>query len=110
MDKCVSAILMRYGVPKASIDDLQSELIQSHCVIYKSELPPVNGQTIQHIDGTPDSDYPLRILQAYRQNCDCQWSENTNDDEPTNPLLKLMNEMCDKRAKLLDRAIEKINK
>ena len=110
MNKKVSAILIKFGVPKKSIDDLQSELTKAHCVIYKAELPPMNGQAIQHIDGTPDKNYPLRILQSYRRNCDCQWSETTSDNKPTNPLLKYMNNQCQERAKLLDRAIHILTK
>ena len=93
-----------------SIDDLQSELIRAHCVIFKSELPPINGQAVLYIDATPDKDYPLRILQAYRQDCNCQWAENTTGGEPTNPLLKVMNDQNNKRAKVLDKAIAKLLK
>jgi len=108
MDKEVSAILIKHGIPQSSISDLESSLMQARCVIYKSELPPINGETILHINGTPDKDYPLRILQAYRQNCDCKWADNTGKNEPTNSLFKMMNEQNDKRAMLLDKAITKL--
>ena len=110
MDKEVIAILAKYGVPKASIDDLQSALIQAQCIIYKSELPPINRQPIHHVDATPNDDYPLRILRTYRQGCDCRWSDTTNGTDTENPLLKMMNDHCEQRAKILDKAIEKLMK
>ncbi len=110
MDKDIVNILKKYIKRGTSIDDLQSELTKARCIIYKSELPPINRQTILHIDGTPNEDYPLRILQAYRQNCNCKWSGNTEGNEPFIPLLKMMNEQNDKRAELLDKAIEILTK
>jgi len=74
------------------------------------KLPELTQQPILHIDGTPNEDYPLRILRAYRQECDCKWAENTTNDEVTNPLLIMMNEHCAQRAEILDRAIEKLSK
>jgi len=74
------------------------------------KLPELTQQPILHIDGTPDEDYPLRILRAYRQECDCKWAENTDDSEPTNPLLIMMNKHCEQRAEILDRAIEKLSR
>jgi len=72
------------------------------------KLPELTQQPVLHIDGTPNEDYPLRILRAYRQQCDCRWVENTDGSEPTNPLLIMMNEHCEQRAEILDRAIEKL--
>jgi len=69
------------------------------------ELPKLTQQPILHIDGTPDPEYPLRILEAYRKDCDCMWSESTGE-EPMNPLLLIMNEQNSQRAKILDRAIK----
>ena len=69
-------------------------------------LPPITQQAILYVDGTPDSDYVLRILRAYRENCNCVWAICSNGNPvETDPLLKLMNEHCEKRAKLLDKAI-----
>ena len=64
-------------------------------------LPEVTQQPILYVDGTPTDDYPLRILRAYRENCNCRW---VSEPRP-NPLIDLMNEYCEKRAKILDRAI-----
>lgn len=69
-----------------------------------SEWPELTKQAIENVDGTPDAEYPLRILRAYRQNCDVRWATSTNG-ECDNPLFALMNEHCKQRAKILDNAI-----
>jgi hypothetical protein len=71
----------------------------------RRELPELTQQPVLFLDGTPDKDYPLRILRAYRQQCDCRWTSSVDGSEPENPLLMLMNEHCEQRAKILDRAI-----
>ena len=65
-----------------------------------SEIPPLTQQPIIQVDGTPDEDYPLRILRAYREDCNCRWESNES-----NPLIDIMNQHCDQRAEILDRAI-----
>jgi len=60
---------------------------------------------IIHVDATPDEDYPIRILRAYRRNCDWRWSSTTDGGDETNPLVITMNELNDKRVALLDKAI-----
>ena len=62
------------------------------------------------MDATPNEDYPLRILRAKRQHCDCNWTDNTDGALPKNLLLKLMNEQNAQRAEILDRAIAKLLK
>lgn len=74
------------------------------------QLPKFTEQAVEYIDATPDDNYPMRILQAYRQRCDCQWAEDTDGGEVKNPLLKSMNEMNNKRAEILDKAIAKLIK
>ena len=75
----------------------------------KSKLPPMTQKSILYVDATPDEDYPLRILKAYREDCNCFWSDSTDvNKEPSNPLLVLMNEHQLKRAEILDRAIGKL--
>lgn len=68
-------------------------------------LPDINKQSIMHIDATPDKEYVLRILKAYRENCDCKWTSNLD-----NKVIEETNKMQDKRAKLLDQAIEILEK
>lgn len=71
----------------------------------KNKYPDITQQAIEYVDGTPDKHYPIRILQAYRENCNCKWATNTTG-ECDNPLFELMNEHCDQRAKILDEAIK----
>lgn len=62
-----------------------------------------------HVDETPDEDYPIRILRAYRERCDYLISSTTlMDGEKENPLFVEMNKLQKKRAKILDRAIKKL--
>jgi len=70
------------------------------------KLPKLTKKAILWVDETPDEGYPLRILRAYRQNCDCMWSDNTSGEESSNPIFKLMNEHQRKRADILDKAIK----
>lgn len=69
-----------------------------------SEFPELTKQAIENVDGTPNAEYPLRILRAYRQNCDVRWTTGLGG-ECDNPLFALMNEHCEQRAKILDKAI-----
>ena len=71
-----------------------------------SEIPPVTQEPILHIDATPDDDYPLRILRAYRENCNVKWIAATTPSS----VCEAMNEMNDQRAKILDRAITLLEK
>ena len=57
-------------------------------------------QGIMVVDATPNEGYPLRILRAYRENCNVKWVA-----EPPSTLVDMMNADCDKRAEILDRAI-----
>ena len=72
------------------------------------KLPALTQQPILWVDETPDEGYPLRILRAYRQQCDCRWSESTTDAETQNPMFKMMNAQCEQRAHILDRAIARL--
>jgi len=70
-----------------------------------SKLPPLTHEPLLWVDMTPDADFVLRILRAYRHNCSCKWTSPTGS-EPADAALRLMNEACDKRAALLDSAID----
>lgn len=63
-------------------------------------IPELTRQPVLHVDATPDSAYPLRILRAYRENCDYKFIA-----DPQSPLITMMNEHNDQRAIILDRAI-----
>lgn len=107
MEKVVKEILGQYLDGK-QLSEVEDKLRKSRCIIYQSSLPALNEQPILHVDGTPDKDYPVRILQAYRQHCNCQWASDMDGGEVTNPLLKAMNETNVKRAEILDYTIRKI--
>jgi hypothetical protein len=69
------------------------------------DMPPLTQQPIIHVDGTPDAEYPLRILRAYRENCNCRFVDSAEGKETVNPLIRMMNEHCERRAAILDEAI-----
>lgn len=71
----------------------------------KMTLPEISQQPIIHVDATPDENYPLRILRAYRENCNCEWVSDTD-----NPLIDQMNKHCRQRAVILDAAIAVLEK
>lgn len=60
------------------------------------------------INGTPDGNYALRILQTYRERCNEKWILEGNFSEGTKRLYEAMNEHQDLRAKELDEAIKKL--
>ena len=64
-------------------------------------------EAIVHVDAMPNEDYPLRILRAYRENCNVKFATST-DGTSNSPLLDIMNDMNDQRAIILDRAIAKL--
>ena len=61
--------------------------------------------SLRFLDATPNEEYPIRILQAYRNQAIVKWATAT-DGSCDNPLFKIMNEHCDKRAAILDEAIK----
>ena len=109
MDKIVIKVLREFLTTK-QVDELQKRLWDEHCIIYHSELPQMNEVPQKHIDATPNDGYPLRIIQAYRQDCDCKWADTTDGEDTENPLLRLMNDLNEQRAKILDMAIKKLTK
>ena len=72
------------------------------------KFPELTEMPVLHVDATPDEEYPLRILHAYRENCNSKWVESTDGSEPLNLVMIQMNEDCDRRARILDRAILKL--
>jgi len=73
------------------------------------KYPKLTHKFIEQVDATPDIKYPLRILQTYRENCNCKWSTDTQGN-CDNELFKIMNEHTDQRAKILDKALEILKK
>ena len=74
----------------------------------KKKLPELTQQEILRIDSTPDENYVLRILKAYRDNCNSRWT-TVGGGTFDNPLYTLMNEHQEQRSKLLDEAIFKLS-
>ena len=62
------------------------------------------------VDATPDGNYALRILQAYRNDCDIEWSDNTAGLKISNPMLVELNRLQKERANELDKAMKKLIK
>lgn len=87
------------------LEKLRQMLWDADCIIYHSTLPKINESPVFHIDATPDDSYALRILRAYRSNCNCIWSDTTNGTETEVPLLKLMNDQQKQRMTILSKSI-----
>lgn len=68
------------------------------------KLPTITKQKILYIDATSDNSYPLRILQAYRENCNMKWEvHGLSKNKKT--IYDMMNKHQDERAEILDKAI-----
>ena len=67
-------------------------------------LPDFTRQPVEAVDMSIDADLPLRILRAYRQNCDVHWAVE-GVDEASRRIYDVMNEHQRQRAKILDAAI-----
>ena len=70
-----------------------------------SKNPPVTQEPILHVDCTPDSEYPLRILRAYLENTNVRWDLSGEFSKEVRVIYEGMNEASAKRARILDRAI-----
>jgi hypothetical protein len=70
-----------------------------------SSLPVMSVQPLLCVDMTPNKDFVLRILEAYRKNCDCRW-----ESDSSNVLYQLMNKHNDMRKKFLDKAIARLSR
>ena len=69
------------------------------------KLPTLTQQPVEHIDCTPDSEYPLRILRAYLHNAECKWQLSGKASPEQRRVYALMNVHCDQRAAILKAAI-----
>ena len=68
------------------------------------DIPPLTQEPIKHVDATPDEGYALRILRAYRENCNCRW-EYIGDSKTSKELIEAINHACEERGRILDEAI-----
>lgn len=76
------------------------------------DLPPIRNEINPldvHIDGTPDGNYAVRILEYYRLRCNEKWIV-TGVPENKRLIYDAMNDTQDKRAVELDKAIVKLSK
>ena len=71
------------------------------------KLPKLTQEPIKYVDSTPDENYPIRILEAYRENCNSFWEVHRLTDEEKH-FYDIMNEHQISRAKILDKAINKL--
>jgi len=76
----------------------------------KIEGKEKNKKEWKFVDATPDGNYALRILQAYRGDCNIRWSDTSLGLKTTDPLCVELNKLQDERAKELDEAIDKLLK
>lgn len=97
--------------------DFHGDFKEINCPKCKEMNPPTEekGRKIIQkeklfVDATPDGNYALRTLQAYRLDCNLQWADNTAGLKLTNPVLLMLNGLQEKRAKELDIAIKKLSK
>lgn len=81
-------------------------MVVIHEIAINMKRQRMNQELILYIDATPNNNYPIRILEAYRKRCDCKWSSSSTEIVAITELMKLMNDQQDERAKILDRAIE----
>jgi len=69
-------------------------------------MPDLTKQPLNHVDGTPNKDYPIRILKSFRENCNCHYTSSSDGSEDgLSEFMKEMNRNQEKRAKILDEAI-----
>lgn len=83
--------------------DCERESFHSH------PYPPLTQQPVLILDALPDEGYPLRILRAYRQHCNCLWEVERLSEEERH-IYDLMNVHQQQRAEILDRAIERLQR
>ena len=72
-----------------------------------TELPKLTQEPVEYVDSTPDENYPIRILEAYRENCNSFWEVHGLTGEEKH-FYDMLNEHQISRAKILDKAINKL--
>lgn len=76
----------------------QTGAASAHCAPASGSPPVSQRQELCFVDATPDAEYPLRILRAHRELCNCTYAGDWPAD--------LMNQWNTERARVLDRAID----
>lgn len=68
-------------------------------------LKPKNKEPLQHVDATPDADYPIRILKAHLHNAEVVWDYEGEFGVGGKKIINEMNKISEKRRELLKQAI-----
>lgn len=69
------------------------------------QLPKLTEEPLQHVDLYPDSNYPIRILEAHMHNANCKWVLSADISDGERRVYEEMNATCDIRVAFLRRAI-----
>jgi len=69
------------------------------------DLPKLTKEPLQHVDGTPNEGYVLRILRAHLHNAECSWEVHGLPEEESK-FYDIMNEHNRQRVELLKKAIK----
>jgi hypothetical protein len=96
--------LTELGVPPPVVETMR-RAVHAHADAWQEQVR--NYVERKHIDVTPNDGLPLRILQAYRVDCDMRWAKTTDGVEDT-PLIRALNDLQEQRAEILDRAIAQL--
>lgn len=78
-------------------------------LFYAEDLAePVNDQLVakHFVNATPDDEYPIRILQAHRDDCDIEYVGGKGGINKT--LAKILSDNQKQRAVILDKALVKL--
>lgn len=95
------------GAFSASLSNHAAVVLARELLLRIGKLPKkLPQEPLIGIDATPDAEYPQRILRAHRGNCDIRMECEGELGVGTEELVRVMNEACEGRARLLNRAIK----
>lgn len=69
------------------------------------DLLQVPYDIIRHVDMTPDENLPIRIIEAYYQNCKVKFNLDNIDDD-SKEVCKFLNESAEHGEKILEKVLE----
>ena len=77
-------------------------------------MPIMDYKANFHFDITPNTEYPIRLLKAYGENCNVKFANeidtNGNPILVDQPLFLMMNELQKKRCDLINQAVNILQK
>jgi hypothetical protein len=85
--------------------DESTETTESPKTTGTKELLRVPYDIIRDVDMTPDGDLPIRILEAYRTNCNILFNLDNIDDE-NKELCGFLNDNAEKGGKIFTRVLD----